>query len=199
MRFKAAPWDGNVSLFSILAISWGTVLFVTAVFFGVYGLPLLDITDWFFWIVLVCLLSLGLTGLIRLLGVVVMPVSYEIDRNELVVRRVLARILRFPLKSFERVEDAAGRFKPCKQKLQTADIGKTGNTGTFGYRGFYTSGAWQEFEAYATSRKTSIILLGKDNLLISPRDPQAFIRYISPRLGTGKSAKNRSVKRKQTP
>ena len=153
-------------------------------------------TQWATWLkvssALASLLMLGATALViwlssiiwlKLLFIVLMPFeilaaalftvrSYTITEGELLIQRLLWKT-RIPLQGLVSAQVDPDALK--KNVIRTC-----GNGGLFSITGFYYSKPLGHFRAFATNMKNTVVLrFEKRTIVITPSDPEAFVRDLS--------------------
>lgn len=103
------------------------------------------------------------------------PAGYKLTDTEFVVRRRFFGQKIYPLHLFERMELVDVGFKALSRKI-------SGSAGLFGYFGTFHNREWGRFEAQATNSKKALIVLGANNLLISPREPELFMEILASKI-----------------
>lgn len=102
--------------------------------------------------------------------------GYRIQDGELNIIR-LGRSKNIPLSGIKSIE-----FKPNAMK---SSVRKFGIGGLFSYSGMFSNQLLSTYKAYAThSKKTVVIITDKKLLVVSPDDPEEFIRSVREAMKT---------------
>jgi hypothetical protein len=108
--------------------------------------------------------------IIYLICLALKPLSYEITKDELIIRRLIknVRMNRADIKSLELIEKAT-----LSGTIRTFGVG-----GLFGWYGKFANSQLGNMTWYLTRRDKPVLILKKDSkkILISPDQAEAFVR-----------------------
>jgi hypothetical protein len=108
--------------------------------------------------------------IIYLICMALKPLSYEITKDELIIRRLIksVRMNRADIKSLELIEKAT-----LSGTIRTFGVG-----GLFGWYGKFANSQLGNMTWYLTRRDKPVLILKKDSkkILISPDQAEAFVR-----------------------
>ncbi len=108
--------------------------------------------------------------IIYLICMALKPLSYEITKDELIIRRLIksVRMNRADIKSVELIEKAT-----LSGTIRTFGVG-----GLFGWYGKFANSQLGNMTWYLTRRDKPVLILKKDSkkILISPDQAEAFVR-----------------------
>jgi hypothetical protein len=105
------------------------------------------------------------------------PAGYAVGAGDLAVLRRGARPLLFPL----------GTLLAARPTAMPRSVRLLGSGGLFGWWGRYRNRSWGSFRAYATDRRSGVLLEWPGfRLYVSPEDPQALCQAVLSRSGSGR-------------
>ena len=122
----------------------------------------------------VVVVGLPLLGLCYLFA----PHGYGIDESGIHIRRKVGSV-RIPVSQIQSV-----RYDPSACSLWG---GRTfGVSGLFGYFGRFYTGHLGHHIRYATDRRRAVVIEADETYVISPDDPELFVRLAQARLGANR-------------
>lgn len=173
-RFDAAPLDAYAERITTGVALLGGVLMLPALFWFLSGLRFRS------GVLIPVGVAAALAALL-LLSYATQPTSYQIDKDQLVIRRRWLRALRFPFKDITGVSGA-----PALSVVPRSGLRRAFNAGVFGYQGPFQLDPYGRVFFVATNRErlVAVARLERPPLIISPARPRDFVEALREALIT---------------
>jgi hypothetical protein len=170
--FEAAPLDSYAERITTGIAMLGGVLMLPALFWYLSGIgPIGGIVSG---VAVSAAIAITLAVWL-LLNYAVMPVSYRVEPDQLVIRRRWARPLRIPYTQITGVSTAGGLADVPRRGLR-----RSFNAGVFGYQGPFQLAPYGSavFAATHRERLVAIARIDQPPLIVSPNRPRSFVETL---------------------